>query len=88
MPATRCNRARRSMAKECRESALTLVERGVVREIAYSRQAAALARASAPTGHGFPLPNEFGEAPMNIVMAGGETSAGARWWHPPSAAFW
>ena len=52
---------------------LTLVERGVVREIAYSRQAAALAGA-APTGHGFPLPNEFGEAPTNIVIAGGETS--------------
>jgi predicted Zn-dependent protease len=23
-----------------------------------------------PTGHGFPLPNEMGEAPMNIVVAG------------------
>ena len=52
---------------------LTLVERGVVREVAYSRQAAALTGA-APTGHGFPLPNEFGEAPTNIVIAGGETS--------------
>ena len=27
-----------------------------------------------PTGHGFPLPNEYGEAPMNLVFAGGETS--------------
>jgi predicted Zn-dependent protease len=27
-----------------------------------------------PTGHGFPLPNEIGEAPMNIVIAGGNTS--------------
>jgi predicted Zn-dependent protease len=52
---------------------LTLVERGVVREIAYSRQAAALS-GRAPTGHGFPLPNEIGEAPVNIVMAGGERS--------------
>jgi predicted Zn-dependent protease len=52
---------------------LTLVERGVVREVAYSRQAAALA-GPAPTGHGFPLPNEFGEAPTNIVIAGGATS--------------
>ena len=52
---------------------LTLVERGVVREVAYSRQAAALAGA-APTGHGFPLPNEFGDAPTNIVISGGETS--------------
>ena len=27
-----------------------------------------------PTGHGFPLPNEVGEAPLNIVIAGGDTS--------------
>jgi predicted Zn-dependent protease len=52
---------------------LTLVDRGVVREIAYGRQAAALAGVE-PTGHGFPLPNELGEAPMNIVIAGGDTS--------------
>jgi predicted Zn-dependent protease len=52
---------------------LTLVDAGVVREVAYCRQAAALAGTS-PTGHGFPLPNETGEAPMNIVMAGGDTS--------------
>ena len=45
----------------------------MVREIAYCRQAAALAGAE-PTGHGFPLPNEFGEAPMNIVIAGGDTT--------------
>jgi predicted Zn-dependent protease len=49
---------------------LTLVESGVVRDIACCRQAAALA-GTLPTGHGFPLPNEFGEAPMNIVIAGG-----------------
>jgi PmbA protein len=52
---------------------LTLVERGVVREIAWSRHAAALAGAK-PTGHGFPLPNEYGEAPANIVMQGGDSS--------------
>ncbi len=52
---------------------LTLIERGVVREVASSRQAAALSCAE-PTGHGFPLPNEMGEGPMNIVIAGGETS--------------
>jgi len=52
---------------------LTLVERGVVRDIAYSRAAAALAGAK-PTGHGFPLPNELGEAPVNIVIAGGDSS--------------
>ncbi len=49
---------------------LTLVESGVVRQVAYSRQAAALEGVK-PTGHGFPLPNEYGEAPVNIVIAGG-----------------
>jgi predicted Zn-dependent protease len=52
---------------------LTLVENGIVREIPYSRQAAALAGVQ-PTGHGFPLPNELGEAPTNIVIEGGGTS--------------
>ncbi|HLI86041.1 MAG TPA: TldD/PmbA family protein [Bryobacteraceae bacterium] len=52
---------------------LMLVENGVVREVAYSRQAAAQAGAT-PTGHGFPLPNEIGEAPANIVFTGGEAS--------------
>jgi PmbA protein len=51
---------------------VTLVENGVAREVVYSRQAAALAGRK-PTGHGFPMPNEFGEAPMNIVIAGGAT---------------
>ena len=52
---------------------LTLVEGGVVRDIAYCRQAAAQAGV-APTGHGLPLPNEYGEMPANIVIAGGDTS--------------
>ncbi len=51
---------------------LTLVERGVPREVAYSRAAAAR-DGRAPTGHGFPVPNEYGEAPLNIVMEGGST---------------
>jgi PmbA protein len=51
---------------------LVLVDSGVVREIAYSRQAAAHAGV-APTGHGFPVPNEIGEAPVNIVIGGGDT---------------
>jgi len=50
---------------------LTLVDSGSPREIAFSRQAAALAGVS-PTGHAFPVPNEVGEAPVNIVIAGGE----------------
>ncbi|HUE04524.1 MAG TPA: TldD/PmbA family protein [Bryobacteraceae bacterium] len=49
---------------------LVLVDRGVVHEVAFCRQAAHTAGVE-PTGHGFPLPNEFGEAPMNIVIAGG-----------------
>ena len=52
---------------------LALVERGVPREIAYCRQAAALAGVE-PTGHGYPLPNEYGEAPVNLVIEGGNTS--------------
>jgi len=51
---------------------LALVDRGVVHEVAYCRQAAHLAGVE-PTGHGFPLPNEYGEAPMNIVIDGGDT---------------
>jgi predicted Zn-dependent protease len=27
-----------------------------------------------PTGHGFGLPNEYGEAPMNLVFSGGDKS--------------
>lgn len=53
--------------------ALKLVKEGVPRQVAYSRSAARKAEAE-PTGHGFPLPNEQGEAPVNIVIAGGSTS--------------
>jgi PmbA protein len=52
---------------------LTLVEAGVPRELAYARSSARHAGVE-PTGHGFPLPNEVGEAPLNIVIAGGPTS--------------
>jgi predicted Zn-dependent protease len=60
------------MAKACRAASSCLVDRGVVHEVAYCRQAAHTAGVQ-PTGHGFPLPNEYGEAPMNIVIAGGAT---------------
>jgi predicted Zn-dependent protease len=53
--------------------ALKLVKEGVPRQVAYSRAAAKRVSAE-PTGHGFPLPNEQGEAPLNIVIAGGSTS--------------
>jgi len=52
---------------------LALVTAGVPGELAYSRSSAKRAGV-APTGHGFPLPNEVGEAPLNIVIAGGNTS--------------
>jgi predicted Zn-dependent protease len=52
---------------------LTLVDAGVPRELAYSRASARVAGVE-PTGHGFPLPNEVGEAPLNIVIGGGSTS--------------
>jgi predicted Zn-dependent protease len=54
-----------------------LVENGVINQIVYARATAEKMRASefvgkigpiAPTGHGFPLPNEIGEMPMNIVF--------------------
>jgi predicted Zn-dependent protease len=51
---------------------LTLVRHGVIEDIPYSRAAAAREDAD-PTGHGFPLPNEVGEMPANIVIAGGKT---------------
>jgi PmbA protein len=52
---------------------LTLVEKGIVRNLVYSQKSARQSGAGA-TGHGFPLPNEMGEAPMNIVIEGGTTS--------------
>ncbi|HEY7615375.1 MAG TPA: TldD/PmbA family protein, partial [Terriglobales bacterium] len=55
-----------------------LVETGVVKRLVYARSTAERMRQSEhkdkvgpieATGHGFPLPNEMGEAPMNIVFA-------------------
>jgi predicted Zn-dependent protease len=50
-----------------------LVENGVLKNLVYSRQTAKKMDAK-PTGHGFLLPNEYGEAPMNLVFTGGKTS--------------
>ncbi|HWR50968.1 MAG TPA: TldD/PmbA family protein [Bryobacteraceae bacterium] len=52
---------------------LTLVDRGVVRDVAYSRLAAKRAGVE-PTGHGLPVPSEAGEMPDNIVIMGGDAS--------------
>jgi PmbA protein len=54
-----------------------LVENGVVKQLVYARASAEKMRKSEyadkvgpiePTGHGFPIPNEMGEGPMNIVF--------------------
>jgi predicted Zn-dependent protease len=52
---------------------VALVEKGVPSNLVYSRASAKTAGVK-PTGHGFALPNEFGEAPMNLVWGGGEAS--------------
>jgi PmbA protein len=52
---------------------VTLVEKGVPRNLVYARATAKKMKAK-PTGHGFALPNEYGEAPMNLVFAGGDKS--------------
>ena len=55
-----------------------LIENGVVPHVVYARASAERMRTSemagkvgsvAATGHGFSLPNEIGEAPLNIVFA-------------------
>jgi PmbA protein len=60
----------------CRHK-VQLVKRGVVERLVYARATAEKMKHSEhkdkvgpiePTGHGFPLPNEIGEAPMNIVF--------------------
>jgi predicted Zn-dependent protease len=50
-----------------------LVDRGVPQNLVYARSTAKKMKAK-PTGHGFSLPNEYGEAPMNLVFAGGDKS--------------
>jgi PmbA protein len=50
-----------------------LVDQGIPRNLVYSRATAKKA-GKKPTGHGFALPNEYGEAPMNLVFGGGDSS--------------
>ena len=61
-----------------RRLSLPLVENGVVKRVVYARATAERMIRSEhkdkvgpiePTGHGFPLPNEMGEMPLNIVFA-------------------
>ncbi len=58
-----------------------LIEKGVLKNVTFSRASAKRMQLSdtisniglvTPTGHGFALPNEIGEAPMNIVFASPE----------------
>ncbi|MFZ0311529.1 MAG: TldD/PmbA family protein [Candidatus Korobacteraceae bacterium] len=58
---------------------IKLIEKGTVNEVTYARSNARQMQQSemashvgrvTPTGHGFALPNEIGEAPMNIVFGG------------------
>jgi PmbA protein len=60
-----------------RRSRVQLVENGVVKRLVYAQATAVKMRQSEfkdsvgpvdATGHGFPLPNEMGEAPVNIVF--------------------
>jgi PmbA protein len=60
-----------------RRQRVHLVENGVVKRLVYARASAERMKKSEfkdsvgpvePTGHGFPLPNEMGEAPMNLVF--------------------
>ena len=61
-----------------RRQRVPLVENGIVKRVVYARATAERMRRSeykdkagsiAATGHGFPLPNEMGEMPVNIVFA-------------------
>ena len=64
-----------------RRQRVQLVENGVVKRVVYARatpqkmknsEYAAKVGPIEPTGHGFPLPNEMGEMPMNIVFGASE----------------
>ena len=61
-----------------RRQRVALVENGIVKQVVYARATAERLKASefkdsvgpiVATGHGFPLPNEMGEMPLNIVFA-------------------
>ena len=62
-----------------RRQKVELIRKGVAANLVYARATAAKMKKSGlvanlgrvtPTGHGFPLPNEIGDAPVNIVFAG------------------
>jgi predicted Zn-dependent protease len=64
-----------------RRMSLPLVEKGIVKRVVYARSTAERMKRSEfrndvgpieATGHGFSLPNEMGEMPLNIVFSGPE----------------
>jgi predicted Zn-dependent protease len=66
-----------------RRQRVPLVEAGVVKRVVYARATAERMKRCdyrdkvgpiEATGHGFPLPNEIGEMPLNIVFASGRDS--------------
>ncbi len=68
-----------------RRKQIPLIENGVVKRVVYARATANKMQRSEyaskvgviePTGHGFPLPNEIGEMPMNIVFGAPENPRG------------
>jgi PmbA protein len=63
-----------------RRQRVELVENGIVKRVVYARATAERMKGSEfkdkagpieATGHGFPVPNEMGEMPLNIVLAPG-----------------
>ncbi|MEO8463193.1 MAG: TldD/PmbA family protein [Chloroflexota bacterium] len=53
-----------------RKQPVTLIERGVCRDVVYDAQTAARAGRRS-TGHGLPAPNSYGPFPLNMVMTKG-----------------
>jgi predicted Zn-dependent protease len=52
---------------------VSLIERGVCRDVVYDAQTAARAGRTS-TGHGLPAPNPYGPFPLNMAMAPGDTA--------------
>src|SRR5579885_729074 len=52
---------------------IVLVENGVIANLVHGRRSAARFGVQ-PTGHGLPEPSTYGEAPLNVVVSGGNTS--------------
>ena len=52
---------------------MTLIERGVCRDVVYDAQTATRAGRRS-TGHGLPAPNSYGPFPLNMLMAPGDAS--------------